>query len=144
MAIKILKPKPIVIEIPVEGNNNSNSEASPLLGDSTPKPTIKKEIHSPSFDLKLLHFSVVIEILAYTAMALSIRPLPFTLFAALGSLGAGFSPALQSVALALYTRAGGTEVGRLFGALSVVQALRYARASLRIHRSQDCVILIDL
>jgi MFS family permease len=80
-------------------------------------------IHSPSFDLKLLHFSLLTEIVAYTAMAFSVRPLPFTVFAVLGSFGAGFSPALQSVALALYTRAGGTEVGRLFGALSVIQAL---------------------
>ncbi|KAF5330575.1 hypothetical protein D9619_005275 [Psilocybe cf. subviscida] len=125
LVIKILKPKPIVIEIPVQ---SGTSESSPLLGSSpdaeSPAPkTIKKEIHSPSFDLKLLHFSVLIEIIAYTAMAFSVRPLPFTLFAVLGSLGAGFSPALQSVALALYTRAGGTEIGRLFGALSVVQAL---------------------
>ena len=49
----------------------------------------------------------------------------FTAFGMLGSLGAGFSPATQSVMLALYARRGGTEIGRLFGALSVVQALRY-------------------
>ncbi len=49
----------------------------------------------------------------------------FTIFGVLGSLGMGFNPAMQSVILALYVRRGGTESGRLFGALSVIQALWY-------------------
>jgi hypothetical protein len=49
----------------------------------------------------------------------------FTIFGVLGAFGLGFNPAMQSVTLALYTRRGGTEAGRLFGALSVIQAFAY-------------------
>jgi len=38
-------------------------------------------------------------------------------------VGMAFSPAVQSVALALYVQQGNKESGRLFGALSVLQAL---------------------
>jgi len=41
----------------------------------------------------------------------------------MGSLGGGFSPAVHSVALELYSRKGGKETGKLFGALSVLHAL---------------------
>lgn len=53
-----------------------------------------------------------------------VNPVAFTAFGMLGSFGSGFGPAIQSVALEMYTQRGGTEAGRLFGALSVVQALR--------------------
>ena len=58
-------------------------------------------------------------------MGLSSTAIAFTLFGMMASLSAGFSPAIQSVMLALYTRRGGTETGKLFGALGVVQALRW-------------------
>jgi hypothetical protein len=58
-------------------------------------------------------------------MGLSSTATAFTLFGMVGSLSGGFSPAVQSVMLALYTRRGGTETGKLFGALGVVQALRW-------------------
>jgi len=56
-------------------------------------------------------------------MALLPTALAFSLSSVFTSLSAGFSPAIQSVALSLYRRRGGTESGKLFGALSVVQAL---------------------
>lgn len=56
-------------------------------------------------------------------MAFSPTGLLFTGAAALSALGAGTRPAMQSLALDAYTRQGGTEAGRLFGALSVLQAL---------------------
>lgn len=108
-----------------------DTEAAPLLSPSTtsPKPNrpsapIRKEIHSPIFDLNLARASLFVEIVSYTFMGLAPTPLSFTLFGMLGSMGSGFSPAMQSVTLAMYTRRGGTESGRLFGALSVIQALR--------------------
>ncbi|CAA7270975.1 unnamed protein product [Cyclocybe aegerita] len=127
VAIKLFKPEPVVIELPA-----APEESSPLLSSSPgpssstttlPRPTIKKEIHSPAFDLALARISLLIEIISYTLMALSPSALAFTVFGILGSLGTGFSPAVQSVTLALYARRGGTESGRLFGAMSVVQAL---------------------
>jgi hypothetical protein len=50
-----------------------------------------------------------------------------TLFACGGflqALGVGYSPAVQAFALEVYSRRGGKgEAGKLFGAISVVQAL---------------------
>jgi hypothetical protein len=52
----------------------------------------------------------------------------FILFIARGSFGAGLAPAVNSVALELYTRkvagkGGAVESGKLLGALNVVQAV---------------------
>ncbi|KAJ3502515.1 hypothetical protein NLJ89_g8854 [Agrocybe chaxingu] len=127
VAIKLFKPEPLVIELPAAPEESSpllsSSPSEPSSSTTTPRPTIKKEIHSPSFDLALARISLLVEIISYTLMALSPSALAFTVFGIFGSLGTGFSPAVQSVTLALYARRGGTESGRLFGAMSVVQAL---------------------
>ena len=57
-------------------------------------------------------------------MGLAQSPILFALSGTLGAMGAGFSPAAQSVALALYAKRGGVETGRLFGAISLIQAIR--------------------
>ncbi|KAF9532861.1 major facilitator superfamily domain-containing protein [Crepidotus variabilis] len=106
----------------------TSTETTPLLSGSEPSEQlmpkmIKKEIHSPSFDLGLARFSILVEIICYTFMAFALTSIPFTTASLIASFGAGFTPALQSVTLALYTRRGGTEVGRLFGALAVIQTL---------------------
>jgi hypothetical protein len=61
----------------------------------------------------------------------------FTVYTALGSLGAAFTPAVQSLALGIYTRRGGEGTGKLFGALSVVQALGYTSVHLSL-RGRFC------
>lgn len=127
--IKLFKPKPLIVEFPPEpveaqpllSFNSGGSEAS--SSRSRTASPMKKEIHSPAFDLGLARASLVVEIISYTFMALAPTPFTFTVFGMLSAMGAGFSPAVQSVTLAMYSRKGGTEVGRLFGALSVVQAL---------------------
>jgi len=121
LAIKLFKPKPIIVEIP-----QKPSESSPLLppsGSTSGLPKKTKEIHSPSFDLGLARASLFVDAVAYTLMGLAPTPAAFTLFGMLGSMGSAFSPASQAVTLALYTKRGLTESGRLFGALSVIQAL---------------------
>ncbi|KAJ3573787.1 hypothetical protein NP233_g2219 [Leucocoprinus birnbaumii] len=120
IVIKFLKPKPIVIDIP-----QTTSESTPLLSSDTLRgaPVKKKEIHSPAFDLGLARVSVAIEVIAYTCMGLAPTALIFTMFGMVGSMGTAFSPATQAVTLALYTQRGNKESGRLFGALSVLQAL---------------------
>ncbi|KDR68702.1 hypothetical protein GALMADRAFT_256506 [Galerina marginata CBS 339.88] len=132
IAIKLFKPTPIIIEMPAQPRE---TEAAPLLeateaGAQTPSTsatqlptTIKKEIHSPSFDLGLARVSLAVDVVGYTFMALAPTPWTFTLFGMMNALGTAFGPAVQSVTLALYARRGGTEIGRLFGALSVIQAL---------------------
>ncbi|KAG6902244.1 hypothetical protein C0995_002616 [Termitomyces sp. Mi166 len=97
-------------------------EAEPLLPGSS-REAVTKVPHSAAFDLRLAHVSLLIEVVSYTLMALAPTALAFTGFSITASMGAGLSPALQSVALALYRRRGGTESGRLFGALGVLQAL---------------------
>lgn len=117
VVIKLLKPKPITVEVP-QGPPTSTA----LLDTPREVPT-KKEIHSPAFDLGLARVSVAIGAMSYTCMGLAPSALAFTVFGMMNSVGMAFSPAVQSVALALYVQQGNKESGRLFGALSVLQAL---------------------
>lgn len=126
IATKILKPKPLILELPVTPietipllNPSSSSSSSTM----TTRKTIKKEIHSPLFDLNLARASLLGDIVSYASMGLTQSPLLFGLSSGFGALGVGFNPAVQSVALALYARRGGIETGKLFGALSLIQAI---------------------
>ena len=73
--------------------------------------------------MALARGSLLVDMVNYTVMALVPTSLAFTICSLMGSFGTGFSPTVQSIALAMYMRKGGTESGKLFGALSVVQAL---------------------
>ena len=78
---------------------------------------------SPCLDLNTARVSLVMEFISYTLMAKAKTGTMFTVYTALGCLGAGFLPAIQSLALWIYAGRGGEETGKLFGGLSVVQAL---------------------
>jgi len=84
-----------------------------------------KDPSSPRLDLNTARVSLVMELTAYAMMATAKTGALFTAYTALGSLAAGFSPAVQSLALGIYAGRGGEETGKLFGALSVLQALGY-------------------
>lgn len=112
MLIKLFKRKP-------PATAHQPNEQEPLL------PGRQKQNHSAYFDLNLARVSLVVELISYTLMALVITPGVFTILSMASALGTGFSPAIQSVALELYASQGGTETGKLFGALSVVQSLRF-------------------
>jgi MFS family permease len=75
--------------------------------------------------LIVAQISLGIELVAYTLMStLTPRSELFVIVTVLASFGAGFSPAAQAVALAVFSRRpDGRETGKLFGAISVVQAL---------------------
>ncbi|KAK7467283.1 hypothetical protein VKT23_004340 [Stygiomarasmius scandens] len=122
LAIRLFKPKPTPIR---------RSEEEPLISNAT-QPRSRAHSHSPSrltepnsssFDLKIARASLLIEVFAHGFMGLAANSITFLMFGLLGSLGSGFSPAIQSVTVELYSRRGGTESGKLFGALSVIQAL---------------------
>ncbi|KAJ8079128.1 hypothetical protein PM082_013416 [Marasmius tenuissimus] len=131
LGIKYFKDKPKT----EERQPRMSSEEEPLMSPSTStrpperrshshSPSRLNEPHSSKFDLGLARVSLGFEVLAYGLMALVTNPVPFTILAMLGSFGAGFPPAIQSVALDLYTqREGQLETGKLFGAMSVLQAL---------------------
>jgi len=93
--------------------------ASPHPG----RKALKQGTHNTTFDMGLARGSLLIDLVNYTFMALVPTAWAFTICSLMGSFGAGFSPTAQSVALTMYMRKGGTESGKLFGALSVVQAL---------------------
>jgi hypothetical protein len=95
-------------------SNAHDSETESLL------PRREQRHHSPVFDLNIGRLSLVIEAIAYVFMSCAGTGPVFTAWTVMGSCGAGFVPAVQSLSLALY---GGTESGSLFGALSVVNAL---------------------
>ena len=126
VVIKILKPKPLILEFPVTPVETTPLLNSPSSSSSTLTipTTIKREIHSPLFDLNLARASSLVSIVCYTWMGLVQSSTVFALSWAFNSFGAGFSPAAQSVALALYSKRGGIETGRLFGAMSLIQAIR--------------------
>ncbi|KAJ7767804.1 major facilitator superfamily domain-containing protein [Mycena metata] len=97
----------------------------PLLGIPTDSDSKTGPSHASSFDLSLTRVSLFVEIIGYTLMPFAPTGLFFTAFTMLASFGSGFSPAVQSVALELYSQQndGTMESGRLFGGLSVIQAL---------------------
>ncbi|KAJ7905702.1 major facilitator superfamily domain-containing protein [Mycena olivaceomarginata] len=96
----------------------SGSELDPLL--SPPR-----ERHSAFFDLSLARISLFIEVIAYGAMPFAATGYGFTGLTVLSSFGSGFNPAVQSAAMELYTKRMGAsvEAGKLFGGMSVIQAL---------------------
>ena len=85
-----------------------------------------KDPSSPRLDLNTARVSLMMELATYTMMATATTGTMFTAYTAFGSLGAGFTPAVQSLALGIYAGRGGEETGKLFGGLSVVHALGYA------------------
>ena len=93
-----------------------------------------KDPSSPRLDLNTARVSLAMELTAYTLMATAKTGTMFTAYTILGSLAAGFTPAIQSLALGIYAGRGGEETGKLFGGLSVVQALGYV---LFVMRSTD-------
>jgi hypothetical protein len=131
--IKYFKPEPrVALEVP--------PEEEPLLSTtSLNSNVVQKELHSLSFDMILARVSMAIEIVAYGAMGLSSSGLPFVISSLFLWFGSAVNPAVQSVALAIYTRNGGTESGRLFGALSVVQALWSVSNYARMRRLTRCI-----
>ncbi|KAJ7729399.1 major facilitator superfamily domain-containing protein [Mycena maculata] len=109
--------------------SESPSESEPLLSSSeqdTPSLSAHKA-HTSTFDLALARFSILIDIATYAILPFAPTGIVFILFTILGSFGAGLAPAVNSVALELYTRKIGKnallETGKLFGALGVVQAV---------------------
>ena len=140
-------------------SSDTGSERQPLLVPATDSSTLpptsntqdtkSHELDSSHFDLALAQISLVVDIASYVLLASVPTAVAFTLGTMGGSMGAGFNPAVQSVALGLYRRRGGTENGKLFGALSVVQALWWVFSFLSLLPVcpgvlQDCLSILAL
>ncbi|EKM55184.1 uncharacterized protein PHACADRAFT_255634 [Phanerochaete carnosa HHB-10118-sp] len=121
----LLRPS---IKLPIEQDEPLQPASQPSTSsprtESLPKQTTPTNTsRSIALDFGLARVSLVIEVISYALVPFASNGLRYTAVTVLGSFGAGFGPALQSVALGLYTLRGGTESGRLFGAMSVVQSL---------------------
>jgi len=113
--IKLLKPA--AVQLPTTPDD-------PLRASQSHPSSSAKSSYSPKFDLNLARISVVIDILASLVQLFASNSPVFLCGSVLGALGSGFSPAVHAFALDLYSKRGGNgQAGRLFGAISVVQAL---------------------
>ncbi|KAI0957937.1 hypothetical protein AcW1_006164 [Taiwanofungus camphoratus] len=121
VVIRIFHPKPPAIHLPVEPNEPLNPAEGSSSSPSTSPPS--NHTHSPAFDLVLARVSVVVEAFAYFLMPTAPNGYVFTAYSVLSAFGSGSSPAINSVASALYTKNGGKELGKLFGAMAVVQTI---------------------
>ncbi|KAI0647308.1 major facilitator superfamily domain-containing protein [Trametes meyenii] len=101
----------------------TSTDASPRAPSPAPQGSTPNHHHSSAFDLRLARISLLVDAAAYLLFTIAPTGMMFAAASCLGSLGMGFGPAIQSVALTLYSRRGGKDTGKLFGALSVVQAL---------------------
>ncbi|KAI6013542.1 major facilitator superfamily domain-containing protein [Pisolithus marmoratus] len=94
--------------------------------------TNQRSMHFVNVDLMLARCAVSVEILACWVMATATSGTVYTLGTMVGSMSVAYSPTIQALALAVYhsggnngtaAPAGQVRVGKLFGALSVLQAL---------------------
>ncbi|KLO08949.1 MFS general substrate transporter [Schizopora paradoxa] len=98
-----------------------DQEADSALAPANPKP--KKPHHSPVFDLTIAQCSLILEIVCFGLLPFFHSRPVFVVLTVLAACGAGFGPAIQSLAVELYSKRGGTETGKLFGVLGVVQII---------------------
>ncbi|KAI0930891.1 hypothetical protein AcV7_004954 [Taiwanofungus camphoratus] len=126
--IKFFQPKPPAIQLPVEQDEplhpsaSSSSSSSPLPSTKASRPSLNQTF-SPTFDLAVARISLAIGVVSYILMTAAPNGYVFTVYTVFSAFSMGYSPATNSVASALYTRSGGKELGRLFGALAVVQTI---------------------
>ena len=79
-----------------------------------------------AFDYNVTLTALIITLTSYIAICLSNTPSQFIIVTMIAGFSAGFAPTIKSVACALYEQGPhqGLETGRLFGALSMVEAFR--------------------
>ncbi|KAF9258534.1 MFS general substrate transporter [Marasmius fiardii PR-910] len=88
-----------------------------------PLPSKLKEAQTSRLDLRLARISLGLMIISYVGLCLDVTSFSFIIYTMIEALGAGYGPAIQSVALSLYGRKSDGETGRFFSALSILQAL---------------------
>ncbi|KAJ7098274.1 major facilitator superfamily domain-containing protein [Mycena epipterygia] len=108
------------------GPRSESSESEPLL-EAAPVAASPKA-HASVVDLALARFSMLVDIATWAVLPFAPTGIIFILVIMVGALGAGLVPAINSVALEIYSRrvekSGAiVESGKLFGALSVLQSV---------------------
>ncbi|KAI9057904.1 MFS general substrate transporter [Trametes sanguinea] len=127
LILKFVAPTPPPIQLPSEPSEPlrppPTQTPTPTTLAPPPPPHHHHHAHTPAFDLALARVSLFVDALVYLGLTLAPNGLVFAATSCLGAFGMGFGPAIQSVALTLYNQRGGRDSGKLFGAMSVVQAL---------------------
>ncbi|TCD62170.1 hypothetical protein EIP91_007253 [Steccherinum ochraceum] len=124
--IKLFKPKPVAsIHLPSTPSEPllTAGSTSPPRRSPSPRATAQYTSRSISFDLNVARVSVMVEFLSMFMLPFTNNALVFTALSIANCFGSGHTPAAQSVTLALYAQRGGTESGKLLGALGVLQVL---------------------
>ncbi|KAI0309145.1 major facilitator superfamily domain-containing protein [Amylostereum chailletii] len=133
LAIKFLKPNPHR-ELPsptrIRPPSPNPDASTPLLGRSTPisqSQAYTSNEHNGGllWDLALAKLSLVVQIGAFFLMSVATTSWAFVGGILSVSFGAGYTPTINTLALEFYRRSGGTEAGKLFGAMTFVQVLGY-------------------
>jgi hypothetical protein len=109
------------VQLPTQPGEPLNARAeSPSRGVHT---------HTPALDLGIAKASLALHAVSLALIAVSKNGGLFFAASMLATLGTGYAPVVQSLSLELYVRRGGemSESGRLFGAMSVIQALGCVR-----------------
>lgn len=111
----------------------------------SPKRSVKvdTDTHALAFDIALARGSLLFELVSHLLIPFAPNGAVYTGLTVLGVLGAGFSPAVQSVALGLYTQQGGTELGKLFGAWNVMSALSYVYVPFAVYKAYEDAMSAD-
>lgn len=112
VVIKLFKPPTREITIRVESDTEPDGYK-----------VVTEKLESPTFDLRLARISLSIEAAVHVVMLLFPSPGTLYLLGVIGTCGAAFPPSVQSVILSLYVEQGGQEIGKIFGALGVIQTM---------------------
>ncbi|KAF8311697.1 MFS general substrate transporter [Clavulina sp. PMI_390] len=89
----------------------------------------RRALHLPAmiFDLRLARLSIFLDVLASACTALAPNTISFMIISTMSSLGGGALPSMQSIMVSLMadsaTDGDGGNVGSMFGAISMLQAL---------------------
>ncbi|WVR09622.1 hypothetical protein IAU60_006694 [Kwoniella sp. DSM 27419] len=119
LVMRYVKPRFLAKEALAKHHASSTAAGSPGPAGSTPAHhQVQRSSH---LDLLTLRICLLIELIPYILLATSPSATEFVLYSILVTTGAPSNPAANSLALSLLPDA--SQSGRLFGALSVLQAL---------------------
>lgn len=117
-------PETTALLSPSRSNSPDPSDTNTRSPSNTKPPR-----HTPAFDLAIAQASLLLEVVCYGLVPVLAHvrwnePI-YAFLTVFASCGAGFGPAIQALAVDIYTRhRDASETGRLFGVLGVVQAVR--------------------
>ncbi|KAH9857150.1 MFS general substrate transporter [Lenzites betulinus] len=108
---------------PTPSRQSEASLGSSALEELEDLPAPRSLLRAGTLDLVLARVALVTDIIFYALTPTATTGALFAIWGMCISLGASFGPVMQSLALDLYSRRGGSDTGRLLGALTVVSAL---------------------